>query len=370
MRWIYLEPYFGGSHRHLAETLRDHLPLDAALWTLPARKWKWRMRAAAQHFADRWRRERPRVDAVFATDLLNAAELRGLLPAGDRGIPLVLYFHENQLTYPVRVEDERDYHYAWTNALSALAADRVLWNTATNRDGFLGALEGFLRRMPAPRPRDLPSRIRARSAVLPVPLSPDVEPLARGPLPRGPRPGGRRGPCRILWNHRWEHDKDPETFFAALVRLAGEGHAFEVVVLGESFRERPRVFDEARVALGKHIVGWGFQASREEYLHALEECDVAVSTARHEFQGLAVLEAAARGAVPLVPDDLAYPEIWPRTYRYPRGALVDALRDRILHAERWREEDPTAHAAPYAWSALEPRWRAVFAQGAPARRGG
>ena len=39
---------------------------------------------------------------------------------------------------------------------------------------------------------------------------------------------------------------------------------------------------------------WGYQKARAEYEASLRQSDVIVSTARHEFFGLAVLEAPAR----------------------------------------------------------------------------
>ena len=42
----------------------------------------------------------------------------------------------------------------------------------------------------------------------------------------------------------------------------------------------------------------------------LESSDVVVSTAIHEFFGIAIAEAAAAGAIPIVPRRLAYPEIF------------------------------------------------------------
>jgi len=364
LRWVVLEPFYGGSHRHLVDGLAERLsagePVELEPWTLPPRAWKWRMHGAAVTFARRWRAEEGRlgkVAGIFASSLLDAAALRGLLPASARALPLVLYFHENQLAYPVRVDDRRDDHYGWINLQSALAADRVLWNSAYNRDSFLSALGPLVGRLPDARPRGLAELVHEKSAVLPVPL--DIHGLERMATEAPNGPGGKR-PCRILWNHRWEHDKDPDAFFEALFRLADDGVPFEVSVLGESFERQPEVFERARERLGGRIAAWGFVEGRDAYARELARCQVAVSTARHEFQGLAVLEAAACGAVPLVPDALAYREIWPVELRYAPGTLADALRDRIERTSHWRRYDPCPVARNFDWQTLLPQWRAVF----------
>lgn len=355
--WIFLEPYYGGSHRHLVDGLAARLPAPVEVWTLPPRKWKWRMRGAALQFARRWQAEEARLAAVhgiLTSSLLDAAALRGLLPSAARRLPLVLYCHENQLRYPVRVEDARDHHYGWTNIQSLLAADRVLWNSAFNRDSVLDELPGFLRRLPDERPPGLARAIRERSTVLPVPFD------AAGLVERSRAAPPRRGPCRILWNHRWEHDKDPETFFRALIALDRKGLDFEVAILGQRFTRVPAVFAHARERLAARIAVWGFVEERERYVDELCRADVAVSTARHEFQGLAVLEAAACGAVPLVPDGLAYREIWPQELRYPEGGLADALRRRIVEVETWRRRDAREIAVTFDWQQLLPRWIEVL----------
>ena len=313
------------------------------------------MRGAALQFADRWRREQPAVSGIFSSSMLDAAALRGLLPGEARTVPLTLYFHENQLRYPVRVEDRRDFHYAWTNIQSALAADRLLWNSAFNRDSFLDELPAFLRRLPDGSFEDCAGRIAAKSEILPVPL--DLRSLIRGRADARPR----GGPCRLLWNHRWEHDKDPELLFDTLIALAGEGLDFELSVLGESYSEQPPAFERGRSELGGRIVHWGYLADRGEYYSALRRADFALSTARHEFQGLAVLEAVACGAVPLVPDDLAYREIWPEDCRYGPGGFAGALRRRITEVDAWRRRDLDAHCLAYDWSTLLPAWERVFA---------
>lgn len=46
---IYIEPFYGGSHKQLIDLLQGQLSGD--LYTLPAKKWHWRMRVSALHFA-------------------------------------------------------------------------------------------------------------------------------------------------------------------------------------------------------------------------------------------------------------------------------------------------------------------------------
>ena len=237
-------------------------------------------------------------DILFCTDMLNLAEFRGLCSAEHRRLPAVAYFHENQLTYPAQRLEERDLHFAYSNLTTALAADAVLFNSAFHRQEFLSALPPFLRRMPDHAHLDAVTDINAKSAIQP----PGIDP----PSPRATT--RRLGPIRILWASRWEHDKQPELFFAALRQLLADGVDFRVNVLGESFRDSPSCFADAKGWLSDRIDHWGFAADRTEYLRILGDSDVIVSTAGHEFFGIAVVEAVAAGCVPLVPEALAYPE--------------------------------------------------------------
>jgi glycosyltransferase involved in cell wall biosynthesis len=81
-------------------------------------------------------------------------------------------------------------------------------------------------------------------------------------------------------------------------------------VLGESFGDVPACFEEARLKLADCIDHWGYLASREDYCAALRTADVVVSTAQHEFFGIAVVEAAVAGCYPVLPNRLAYPEVF------------------------------------------------------------
>ena len=302
MRILALEPYHGGSHKAFLDGWIAHSRHDWTVLGLPPFKWKWRMRHAPITFADdvagrvgageKW-------DAIFCSDMLNLPEFLGLAPDAVHKLPSVAYFHENQLTYPYRFEDERDYQYCFSNMATALAATEAWFNSAFHRDEFLEAIPVFLRKMPDHQPWDIVERIRAKSHVRPPGIA---KPVGRGP--RSP------GPLRILWAARWEHDKDPDSFFEALRILKKRGVDFRVSVVGETFRGVPPCFARAKAEFAGYIGRWGYQESRADYEVALAEADVVVSTAQHEFFGISVVEAVAAGCLPVLPRRLAYPEIF------------------------------------------------------------
>ena len=236
-------------------------------------------------------------DVLFCSDMLPLAEFCGLVSPDVARLPRIFYFHENQLTYPSRTNLERDHHFAFTNFVSAAAADQVWFNSAFHRDAFLSAMEDFLRRMPDFAPMAHLNSIRAASHI----HSPGVP-------DHPPRNERKPGPLRILWAARWEHDKGPDDFFEALRRLR-ESHNFELFVLGESFDDSPTVFQTARELFAAEIRQWGFVKEQADFFNILRTADVIVSTATHEFFGIAVAEAIAAGTIPVVPRRLAYPEV-------------------------------------------------------------
>ena len=330
---VLLEPYYGGSHAVFVDTFARRTRHRTTLATLPARKWKWRMRGAAMWFAravPEWHRKDDPADLILCSDMLSVADLRALLPPPMRDVPIVCYFHENQLTYPLPAHERRDYHYGMTNITSCLAADAVWFNSMFHLNEFMAAARELLGKMPDFVPPGVMDEIRSKARVHPPPVSaPLVERI--DPLPRDPP--------TILWCHRWEHDKNPEPFFEALVRLDELGCSFNLVLLGEQFRTSPPVFKSAERLLESHITHAGHLADRSQYLTMLAGCDLVVSTAIQENLGIAVLEAILAGCQPLLPDRLVYPEIVP-TWLHGAclyaddAALLSRLRT-LLNNEGW-----------------------------------
>ncbi len=343
LRILAIEPYYGGSHRAFLDGLAAASRHDWTVVGLPARKWKWRMRGAALHVARQL--DQP-FDVLFATDFLDLATLVGLAPQRLAGVPKAVYFHENQLTYPVLHESERDYQFGFTNITTCLVADRVFFNSEFHRREFLAAVEALLRRMPDRVPEGIPEAIAERSHTLPLGIG-----LRELDVEAPPRDGE----ALILWNHRWEYDKNPEEFFQVLCDLADDGVPFRLAVAGEQFRSAPLIFDVARRRLSDRIEQFGYVESRADYARLLHRADIAISTAHHEFFGIAVVEAMYCGCFPLLPDKLTYPELLPaehharHLYR-DRSELTARLPQLIADIDAVRRTSLRDVAAHYDWS--------------------
>jgi glycosyltransferase involved in cell wall biosynthesis len=318
IRILGVEPYFGGPHARFLEGLRAQSRHQWTLLTMPARNWRWRMHGAAMHMAKelhelgakgKSEQRRTPFDLVFASDFLNVAEFKALAPEAVGRTPVVTYFHENQLSYPLEPGQRRDPQYAFINLSTCLASREVWFNSAFHRDAWYAALRTLLARMPDFVPEGLVDSLAAKSRVLPPGM--DLGPLATGRRrARPPKP-----PLTVLWNHRWESDKNPEAFFDVLFFLAQEGVPFRLAVVGEAARKWPPVFEKARKVLADRLVRFGYIPDRAAYEEQVRQSDIVVSAAHHEFFGLPVVEAAAAGCFPLVPPRLSYPEIVPQEFQ-------------------------------------------------------
>ena len=157
------------------------------------------------------------------------------------------------------------------------------------------------------------------------------------------------GPLHILWVARWEHDKNPENFFAALGHLKDRDIKFQLSVVGEQFDDAPGIFAQSRDEFNDSIMHWGFKPSRQDYLAVLRQADVVVSAADHEFFGIAILEAVASGAYPVLPNRLSYPELLPveteaRMEQFFYDGTADSLTERLINlAETVKQPDWGEH---------------------------
>ncbi|HIF34587.1 MAG TPA: DUF3524 domain-containing protein [Planctomycetaceae bacterium] len=297
MRILAIEPYYGGSHRAFLDGWVENSRHDWHLLTYSAHHWKWRVRhsaiSAAQWFNDRAGNES--WDAILCSSMLDLATWRGLLAI--KPPPVVLYFHENQLTYPTQTDSPRDLHFGFTNWTSTLAADAVWFNSEFHRGAWVNAVRQLLNRMPAPSMDQQERRTESKFSV----QSPGISLIA--PHPRAPDE-----PLTIVWAARWEHDKRPDRFLRAIDQLNAEGHDFRLQVLGQAYDDVPSAMTDLHSRYAHKITHWG-PAPTDQYRAILSESDVVISTADHEFFGLAAVEAISAGCYPLLPNRLSYPEL-------------------------------------------------------------
>uniref|UniRef100_A0A7N6BTH4 tRNA-queuosine alpha-mannosyltransferase n=1 Tax=Anabas testudineus TaxID=64144 RepID=A0A7N6BTH4_ANATE len=372
---------------------------NCSVFTLPAKKWHWKARTSALHFSQTIP-TCPSYRVLFSSSVLNLCELVALRPDLAH-LKKVLYFHENQLVYPVRKHQDRDFQYGYNQVLSCLVSDVVVFNSCFNMDSFLSSISSFMKTIPDHRPRDLDQLIRPKCVVLSYPVQfPDVSRSSRlsdtnlschNPdsseefsseeqgsrqstsktrtdqklVPKGDSEDHMK-PLHIVWPHRWEHDKNPELFFSTLLKLKDKQLHFHVSVLGETFTDVPEIFLEARRLLDSHILNWGFQSNKEDYLRVLCQADVVVSTAKHEFFGVAMLEAVHCGCFPLCPKALVYPEIFPAEYLYSTPEqLFKRLQELCRRPDVARRHILKVDTSSFSWTSLKQRFETLLAGGGP-----
>lgn len=349
MQVLLIEPYYGGSHRVWADGLIGASRHEIQLVTHEARWWTWRMKGSAVTLSRQVAELAAggyRPDVVLVSGMADVAALRSFLHPAIGRPPLAVYFHETQLTYPDSPQMTPDLSYPFLNWTSALAADAVWFNSGYHRDVFFDEVPRLLKGFPDHNHNPLVEVVAARSDVLPVgiDLSWTRQPRASTNVPI------------VLWNHRWEHDKDPETF-ADAVRAVAETHDFRLALTGERFRTVPGVLDELademadRIEVNDHL-------PRAEYEALLLSADIVVSTARQEFFGISVVEAIAAGSRPVLPRRLSYPWLVPERFHgdvlYESGGFAAALR-RALDEDRLL--DGLAESMMmFDWSVVGPRY--------------
>jgi len=370
---LLISPYHGGSHKAWAEGYCQNSHNSVELLTLPARFWKWRMHGGAVTLAHRFLRSNSHPDLILATDMLDLTTFLALTRQRTSGIPIVTYMHENQLTYPLpkdgstgpmrRQLGERDRHYAFINYVSMLSADRILFNSHYHHDSFFAALPDFLKHFPEYNELSSVTLLREKSAVLPIGI--DLRRLDRGAKQFDYAPT-KESPL-LLWNQRWEYDKNPEDFFAALISLAAEGVPFRVALCGQQYGKQPAAFADGQAQLGNRIVHSGY-ASAEKYAQLLWEADITVSTAVHEFFGISIVEAIYARTFPILPTRLSYPELLPKSHHphclyASQEELVTQLRWALTHVDEARTfaGDLATAVSRFDWKIMAPLYDQALA---------
>ncbi len=361
---LLIEPYFTGSHASWAQGYQKHSRHQVDILSLPGQFWKWRMHGGAVTLARKFLDNDWHPDLLLVTDMLDVTTFLALTRERTYNLPVALYFHENQLCYPWSptdrdVQAKRDHHYGFINYSSALTANHCYFNSDFHRCAFLEELHRFLKHFPDYRELPTVETIRAKSTVLPLGLD-----LRRFDRERPVTVDETALPV-LLWNHRWEYDKNPEDFFNVLFTLSDEGASFHLVVLGENFSQSPSIFDEAKRRLASHILQFGFVERPEDYAHWLWTADILPVTSNHDFFGASVIEAVYCGCLPLLPKRLSYPGLFPDS-QFPQYYYenLDDLKNRLRNAIGLNFTQKhyvlRKHVSQFDWEDMAPQYDNAF----------
>lgn len=320
-----LEPYYGGSHKYWADHLIKHSSHSIELFSMQARHWKWRMQGSAIYLADLVNASTSHFDLFLLSDMIDLALLRSQIKH-ETNIPFVLYMHENQLHYPKSRNDKQaqlDLSYGYLNFKSCLAADAVVFNSHYHKKVFLDSCYNLLKRMP-----DYPilyslDKIESKSSVLPLGLQiiEMNEIIVEDKFPE----------TTLLWNHRWDDDKNPQAFLGLLDQLDRNKTSFKLCLTSQSSKKSD-IENEIEKKYRREIIHNKYIESKSEYFKTMSRCHFLPVMPGHDYFGISVLEAVYCGVTPLLPQNMVYEEHLPIS-QYPDFfyETLDELPERIAN---------------------------------------
>lgn len=361
MNVLIIEPYFTGSHAVWANGYKKYSTFNVDLLKLKGRFWKWRMHGGAITLANEFNNLDTTYDLILATDMLDLTTFLSLTRKLTSRIPIAIYFHENQLVYPWSPHDrdvaaKRDKHYGFINFSSALAADFCFFNSQYNLSSFIRALDTFLSHFPDYQELTSIENIHQKSAVLNLGLD-----LTRLDLDKCDK---YRSPV-LLWNHRWEHDKNPTEFFKAINILYEKGLKFQLVILGENFKKKPKIFEASYNKMKDIILQFGFVKNDHEYVRWLWKSNILPVTSIHDFFGASIVEALYCNCYPLLPNRLSYPELFSdkrfdSCFYESFSDLVDKLERALTEQDKYSDKNFRRTVERFSWENMAPIYDATF----------
>lgn len=372
MRALLLSAYDAHSHRAWRNSLKTMFPdIEWVELILPARYFPWRVRGNSLSWAFKERATlTDGYDFLLCTSMTDLSALRGFVPQLAQ-LPSIVYCHENQFAYPKNPDpaayDRNPVEPQILSLYTLLCADRVVFNSAYNRDSFRHGAQALLNKLPDHVPDGLLKCVDD-SLIIPVPLSDEVFAPQRAQQ-------GDSEVLEIVWNHRWEYDKNPALLLAIVQELINRKLRFRLHLLGQRFRAQPAQFGQIHALLGAYYEATRLTAgnttfldSRADYHHLLARADVALSTADHDFQGLSLLEAGALGCAPLAPHRLVYPEYLPGEHLFStHGGLPTQASAAVNRLQGWADNKanniplPKVDLQQFRPSALHAPYAALFA---------
>jgi len=278
MRILLVETFFKGSHRKWSNELKIHIEAHASfkldIFSIDSLSWKeamsYEFKSDEIIFFN--------YDLVITSSMVNLSNFKSKFKIHA---PHIIYFHENQLAYPWTQNDKNGKRpiYSEIQIESAKLADQLVFNSEFNMNSF--------------------GHFKNKSSVLPLGI--DIDRIKKNKVSKDKK-------LTLLWNHRWEYDKNPKLFFETLRNLK-KNVDFNLIVTGESpFHVENTHFQKAREEFKDNIIHFGYAVNLDEYYKLLWRSHLSIVTSQHDFFGLSVCESTICNVLNILPLRLAYPE--------------------------------------------------------------
>lgn len=296
-KYLFVEPFNFGSHKFFAKQILRHSRLEIVTHFGSDPSWKWAMRFSGINCHK------------FIQNATHASEIRAVLCSNYLNLeflkmdatfpPVVMYHHENQFAYPRQTHQSHDFNFTIIEMINLQLAEKHIFNSQWNLDSTVEGWRKARRRLPAAYRKLFSDHWIERSCV----VYPGIESLRPPVLTET-----KVAESVIIWNHRWDHDKNPELFYRQLCCLREQ--PFRLILLGEQRTDIHPIFKRISQEFSDKIIAQGYVQSRHQYLHYLQIADICISTAEHEFFGMSVMEAFQAGCKLILPRKLSYPELF------------------------------------------------------------
>ena len=304
-------PYYTGSHKYWADNILKFGTFDYHLETMSGRHWKWRMQGSAIHLAEKYTslnyKGHNHMDIVLCSTMMDVSLFKSI---SNCQVPIVYYMHENQLTYPFSESDTRkkeDFHYGFINFKSCLASDLILFNSEFHRADFFDSLSKLLQRLPDYiNPASIVKQLFHKSQVNYVGVDFGAIEQILDKQPNNQRLITPTAPT-LLWNHRWEHDKNPALFKDLIDYIDAQNQDFHLILLGED-GNASSIKEDLIDKYKEKVLYAGYVKQKADYYDLIKKADLLPVTSNQDFYGLSVLEAIYLGVTPLLPQNRVYSE--------------------------------------------------------------
>ncbi len=327
-----VETFFKGSHKSWAKELVSNLDeFEIDLLTDDSSTWKEAMLSSVENFK---LSKSKKYDLVIVTSMVNLLKFKQKFKLDA---PHVIYFHENQKAYPWTKNGKNNKQDTFINIqnTSAKIADALLFNSKFNLDSFCEGSNTF----------------KKKAQILPVGL--DIGILCKNKV-------NKNKELTILWNHRWEYDKNPATFFQELRKLK-KTIDFKLIVTGESPPHvENQIFQKAKEEFKDNILHFGHVKSKDEYYRLLWQSHLAIVTSNHDFFGISICESTLCEVENLLPMKLAYPEHFKTHSNF--YSSNEELTQKLNHFIQKPSLNKNHIIASYSWENIKKRYYNCFKQ--------